>query len=175
VRAVSEQQWRALVAEPGAQARHQAAQILLRARGAWEWSVPDTLWLCRWAQAVLAGPRVLLLAAQVDDLVAALDQAISEQDFTTKNRKGRTFVMTLALRACLEGARERVRAIERQHGRIIPQVLPHDDGRPIKNFRKSWETACRRAGCRGRSPTTSGERPSGISSAQTSRARSPWP
>jgi integrase len=71
---------------------------------------------------------------------------------TTKNRKGRTFVMTQALRACLEGARERVRAIERQHGRIIPQVFTHDDGRPIRSFRKSFETACRRAGLPGKIP-----------------------
>jgi integrase len=71
---------------------------------------------------------------------------------TTKNRKGRTFVMTAALRACLEGARERVRAIEREQGRIIPHVFTHDDGRPIKCFRKSFETACRRAGVPGRIP-----------------------
>ena len=71
---------------------------------------------------------------------------------STKNRKGRTFVMTQGLRACLEGARERVRAIERQQGRIIPQVFTHDDGRPIRTFRKTWRTACRLAGLPGKIP-----------------------
>jgi integrase len=71
---------------------------------------------------------------------------------STKNRKGRTFVMTQALRACLEGARERVHAIERSQGRIIPQVFTHDDGRPIRYFYKTWRTACRRAGLPGKIP-----------------------
>jgi hypothetical protein len=51
---MSEQEWRVLVAIPGAQARHQAHEILWRERGAWEWSIPEAVWLHRWAVAVLA-------------------------------------------------------------------------------------------------------------------------
>ena len=51
---MSERDWAALVAS-GLQARHQAVEILRRPRGAWEWAVPETLRLHRWALAVLAG------------------------------------------------------------------------------------------------------------------------
>jgi integrase len=71
---------------------------------------------------------------------------------TTKNRKGRTFVMTAELRELLEGQRAWVEAIQRRTGQIIPWVFPHADGRAIKSFRKSWETACRRAGLPGKIP-----------------------
>ena len=36
-KAVSEADWRALCARPGAQALHQAREILLRPRDVWEW------------------------------------------------------------------------------------------------------------------------------------------
>ena len=42
---------------------------------------------------------------------------------------------------------------ERRLGRIVPFVFPHLTGplagTRIKNFRKAWATACRRAGCPG--------------------------
>lgn len=69
---------------------------------------------------------------------------------TTKNREGRTFVMTAELRACLEAQRARVEAIQQASEQIIPWVFVHDDGRPIRGFRKSWATACRLAGVPGR-------------------------
>ncbi len=71
---------------------------------------------------------------------------------TTKNSKGRTVVMTVELRQVLTAQRQRVVEIQRRVGRIIPAVFVHDDGRPIKAFRKSWATACRRAGVPGRIP-----------------------
>jgi integrase len=71
---------------------------------------------------------------------------------TTKNRKGRTFVMTAELRQLLEGQRQWVEAIQRRTGRIIPWVFSHEDGRAIKSIRKSWATACRRAGLPGKVP-----------------------
>lgn len=55
----------------------------------------------------------------------------------------------LPLRAVLEAQREHTRAVERQTGRIVPWVF-HRDGQPIRDFRKSWQTACRRAGVPGR-------------------------
>jgi integrase len=43
--------------------------------------------------------------------------------------------------------------LERRLGRIVPFVFPHLTGplagTRIKNFRKAWATACRRAGCPG--------------------------
>jgi integrase len=69
----------------------------------------------------------------------------------TKNGEGRMFPLTPALRAVLEAQRERTRQIERQTGRIIPWLF-HRNGKPIKNFRRSWHTACRLAGLEDRIP-----------------------
>ena len=54
------------------------------------------------------------------------------------------------LRALLLKQREWVRKLERALGRVIPQVFVHPDGTPIKNFRYSWQKACRLAGVPGR-------------------------
>jgi integrase len=70
---------------------------------------------------------------------------------TTKNRDGRTFVMVPELRACLEAQRAATDALQREAGAIIPWVF-HHAGRPIKGFRRAWNTACRRAGVSGRIP-----------------------
>ena len=70
---------------------------------------------------------------------------------TTKNREGRTFIMTPALRAVLEKQRERTDWVQLEQGRIIPWVF-HRDGEPIKGFRRAWKTACRKAGVPGRIP-----------------------
>ena len=67
----------------------------------------------------------------------------------TKNGQGRMFPLIPELRAVLEAQRERTRAVERETGRIVPWVF-HRGGRPIKDFRKAWSTACRRAGVPGR-------------------------
>ena len=70
---------------------------------------------------------------------------------TTKNREGRTFVMTTELRACLEAVRERTTAFEREAGQIVPHVF-HRDGKPIRDFRGAWRNACESAGLPGRLP-----------------------
>ena len=71
---------------------------------------------------------------------------------TTKNREGRVFPFTAALRGLFETQRERVRGIERTRGRLIPHVWCWDDGRPIRDYRTSWDHACVVAGCPGRIP-----------------------
>jgi len=68
---------------------------------------------------------------------------------TTKNRDGRAFPITPALRAVLERRLEYTRRCERAQGRIIPQVF-HRGGRPIRSMTKAWRTACKRAGVPGR-------------------------
>ncbi len=70
---------------------------------------------------------------------------------TTKNREARTFPMFPELRALLEAQRAYTDTVQREQGRIIPWVF-HRNGKPIRSFRKSWKTACRRAGQPGRIP-----------------------
>jgi integrase len=69
----------------------------------------------------------------------------------SKNREARTlpFRALPALEAVVETQRERTSAIEQAKGIIIPAVF-HRDGQPIRDFRRSWLTACRMAGVPGR-------------------------
>ena len=75
----------------------------------------------------------------------------------SKNREGRAFPFTPELKAVLEAQRERVRAVERRLGCVIPWVFCHmpGDGRaatgsPISDFRGAWANACDAAGVPGR-------------------------
>jgi len=61
---------------------------------------------------------------------------------TTKNDDGRTFIMTPALRACLEA----------QHAVRNGATVFHRAGRPIRDFRRAWQTACEEAKLIGRIP-----------------------
>jgi integrase len=65
---------------------------------------------------------------------------------TTKNDEARVFPMTAELRALLEAQRAHTDAVQREAGRIIPDVF-HRDGAPIRTFRRAWKTACKAAGC----------------------------
>jgi integrase len=63
--------------------------------------------------------------------------------------------LTPELRTALEGQLARVEALSKQLGRIIPYLFPHLgkgrlQGTRIKDFRKAWQTATRRAGVPGR-------------------------
>ncbi len=72
---------------------------------------------------------------------------------TTKNDEGRLVYLTPELKALLTAQVERVRTLEKKTGRIIPYLFPRLTGRKagqrIKDFRKAWTTACKRAGCPG--------------------------
>jgi integrase len=70
---------------------------------------------------------------------------------TTKNDKGRIFPFTAELRQLLEAQRAKTDKLQRKNGVIIPWVF-HRDGRPIKEFKRSWKTACKDAGLPGRIP-----------------------
>ena len=67
---------------------------------------------------------------------------------STKNGEGRQFPFTTELRTLLEAQRDHTRAVERELGIICPRVF-HRRGRPIRGFRKSWDRACKDAGCPG--------------------------
>jgi len=70
---------------------------------------------------------------------------------TAKKEAERTwpFGMHAGLMTVILGQRESAQAWEQKHGRPLPWVF-HRDGRPLGNFCRSWETACRKAGCPGR-------------------------
>jgi integrase len=72
---------------------------------------------------------------------------------TTKNDDGRMVYLTPELAVLLAQQRERVQALERAMGRIIPYVFPHlkglHKGERIQDFKKAWKAACTKAGCPG--------------------------
>lgn len=72
---------------------------------------------------------------------------------TTKNDEGRVIYLTPEVAELLRAQVARVKALERQTGRIIPWLFPHLKGQHRverrRDFRKAWETACRRAGMPG--------------------------
>ena len=70
---------------------------------------------------------------------------------TTKNGEGREFPFTAELRSLLEDQRERTRRLEKERGCIVPWVF-HRNGRPIRWFYDSWDTACGEAGAPGAIP-----------------------
>jgi integrase len=73
---------------------------------------------------------------------------------TTKNDEGRLVYLTPELTGLLCEQLERVRAVERKTGRIIPYLFPYLSGRRRvgmrrRDFRKAWEKACEKTGCPG--------------------------
>ena len=70
---------------------------------------------------------------------------------TTKNDEGRLVYLTLELKALLAAQVDRIRAVERKTGRIIPFLFPYLSGplrlgRRRRDFRKAWAAACEAAG-----------------------------
>jgi integrase len=70
---------------------------------------------------------------------------------TTKNDEGREFPFTAELRELLEAQRAKADTLKREGGTICPWVF-HRKGQPIRTFRRSWITACKKAGVPGRIP-----------------------
>jgi integrase len=71
-----------------------------------------------------------------------------------KNDEGRRVVVTPEIHGLLTAQVQRVEALSRRLGRVIPWLFPHLKGRRVgtqrKGFRKAWATACRVAGVPGR-------------------------
>lgn len=69
---------------------------------------------------------------------------------TTKNDEARVFPFTAELRTVLEAQKQEAEGLQKK-GRICPYVF-HRNGRRIRDFRRSWELACSRAGVPDRIP-----------------------
>jgi integrase len=72
---------------------------------------------------------------------------------TTKNDDGRVVYLTPELTSLLAEQVDRVRALEREMGCIIPFLFPHlrgrHKGKRIQDFKRAWKAACLKAGCSG--------------------------
>jgi integrase len=78
---------------------------------------------------------------------------------TTKNDDGRLVYLTPALKAALASQLERVDALQKRLGRIVPYLFPYLStgqrigkraGQRRRDFRKAWASACAAAGVAGR-------------------------
>jgi integrase len=70
---------------------------------------------------------------------------------TTKNDQARTFPLTQELRTLLLAQKAQTEELQQKKKRLIPWAF-HRNGAQIKIFRRSWLTACKRAGVPGRIP-----------------------
>ena len=87
--------------------------------------------------------EVVALARRQVDLDAG---TLRLEPDSTKNDDGRLVYLTPELKALLAGHVERVKALERRLGRILPMLFPHLTGRragtPRREFRKAWAAGC---------------------------------
>jgi integrase len=94
--------------------------------------------------------EVLTLELRQVDLGAATIRLDPGQ---TKNDEGRLVYLTPELRGMLTAQVNRVMDLMRERSAVIPYLFPHLTGRfqgqRIRDFRKAWATACKKAGCRG--------------------------
>ena len=70
---------------------------------------------------------------------------------TTKNREGRTVYLTPELIPLVSDQIERVKALSRKLNRVVPYLFPNPrkgrfQGARLRDFRKAWLTACKKAG-----------------------------
>ncbi len=105
--------------------------------------------------------EVLTLARRHVDLEAG---TVRLDPGTTKNDDRRVVYLTPTLATAVAEHLTRVRALERTLGRIVPWVFAHATDGPlnpktgqrryvagdrVRDFRRAWRTACKRAGCPG--------------------------
>jgi integrase len=91
--------------------------------------------------------EVLTLELRQVDLVAG---TIRLDPGATKNDEGRIVYLTPELQSMLRAQVERVMALMGKRGAAIPYLFPHLKGRfagrCVRDFRKTWATACKNAG-----------------------------
>jgi integrase len=63
----------------------------------------------------------------------------------TSDKRARSFPLTRELSEVLTRQLRATAEFERKSGQIVPWLF-HREGKPIKDFRKAWALACRRAG-----------------------------
>jgi integrase len=97
------------------------------------WRIRSEVWTLKWTQVDFNAGRVRL------------------EPGTTKNDEARDFPMTQQMRAVLELQKAKVDQLKKR-GKIVPWVFFRKDGRPIREFRRSWRTACTKAGVPGKIP-----------------------
>ncbi len=95
--------------------------------------------------------EVLALTLSNIDLTAG---TIRLDPGTTKNGEGRLVHLTPDVSRVVVEQLERVKGLSRQLNRVIPYLFPNPipgrfQGERLQNFRKAWETACKRAGIPG--------------------------
>jgi integrase len=66
-----------------------------------------------------------------------------------KNGEGRSITLDGDLAEVIE-RRKDARQVETDSGVMLANLVFHNDGQPVVDFRKSWATACRMAGCEGK-------------------------
>jgi hypothetical protein len=74
----------------------------------------------------------------------------------TKNNEGRMFPLTPMLREASERQVQKTEALQKAKGTIIPWLF-HREGKRIKTFRRSWVSACIKAGLGKQVRDTSGK------------------
>jgi integrase len=97
--------------------------------------------------------EVLILQRRQIDLDAGTIRLDPGQ---AKNEDGRVVYLPGYLKPQLAEQIERIKGLERETGRIIPSLFAHPTngrrhkkGDPIRDFKKTWASACRKAGCPG--------------------------
>jgi integrase len=94
--------------------------------------------------------EVLTLTRRQVDLEAG---TLRREPGTTNNDEGRVVYLTAELTSLLAAPLERVRALERKTGQIIPYLFPNPEGlhkgQRRRDFRKVWKRACLEAECPG--------------------------
>jgi integrase len=71
--------------------------------------------------------------------------------YTSKNDEGRVFPFTPDLESLLLQQKAKTDGLKKQDRPVVtPWVFHHNGGKPIKEFKRSWKTACRKAGVPGR-------------------------
>ena len=94
--------------------------------------------------------EVLTLALTQVDLAAG---TIRLEPGQTKNDDGRLVYLTPVLTGLLREQVDRVKALMRTRGAVIPYLFPHltgrDVGQPIRDFVRRWRKACKEGGCPG--------------------------
>ncbi len=104
--------------------------------------------------AYYSGWRISEVLALTWDRVDLSAGVVRLEPGSTKSGAGRTcpFDVLPPLRALFAEQRAATTALERRTGTLCRWVFWHRDGRPLKDFRRTWRSACRRAAWAGAGP-----------------------